>query len=127
MRLHADRKDRFGLPIADVYVDEHANDAAIRAHFYRQAEQLMRAAGAKDVMQGSTLPASHLMGTCRMSRKPRDGVVDSFGRTHDVRNLSVSDGSVFVTSSAENPTLTIVALAARQAGEIARAMTAREV
>jgi choline dehydrogenase-like flavoprotein len=127
VRLHAERKDRFGLPIADVYVDEHANDEAMRAHFYKQAAELMRAAGATDVMQGSTLPASHLMGTCRMSRAPSSGVVNAFGRAHDLRNLYVSDGSTFVTSSAENPTLTIVALAIRQAGEIARAMTAREL
>jgi choline dehydrogenase-like flavoprotein len=127
VRLHAERKDRFGMPIADIHVDEHTNDVAIRQHFYAQAAQLMRAAGATDVMQGSTLPASHLMGTCRMSKNPARGVLNSFGRTHDVPNLFVSDGSSFVTSSAENPTLTIVALALRQAGEIERLMGAREI
>jgi choline dehydrogenase-like flavoprotein len=39
-----------------------------------------------------------------------------------VKNLFVSDGSVFTTSGAANPTLTIVTLAMRQADHIARSM-----
>jgi choline dehydrogenase-like flavoprotein len=54
-----------------------------------------------------------------MSALPEDGVVDRWGRTHDVPNLFVSDGSVFTTGGAANPTLTIVALAIRQADYIA--------
>jgi choline dehydrogenase-like flavoprotein len=54
-----------------------------------------------------------------MSEKPRDGVVDRWGKAHDVPNLFVSDGSQFTTGATENPTLTIVALAIRQADRIA--------
>ena len=50
-----------------------------------------------------------------MSERPEDGVVDQWGRTHDIPNLFISDGSVFTTGAAANPTLTIVALAIRQA------------
>jgi choline dehydrogenase-like flavoprotein len=53
-----------------------------------------------------------------MSARPEDGVVDAFGRAHDVPNLFVSDGSQFTTGAAANPTLTIVALAIRQAEHI---------
>jgi choline dehydrogenase-like flavoprotein len=60
-------------------------------------------------------PSAHNRGTCRMSAKPEGGVVDKFGRAHDVPNLFVSDGSVMTTGAAANPTLTIVALAIRQA------------
>ena len=55
------------------------------------------------------------MGTNRMSEKPRDGVVNKFGQTHDIKNLFVSDGSQFTSGAACNPTLTIVSLAIRQA------------
>ena len=41
------------------------------------------------------------------------------GRTHDIANLYVSDGSQFTTAAADNPTLTIVALAIRQADRLA--------
>ena len=59
------------------------------------------------------------MGTCRQSAKAADGVCNGFGQTHDIKNLFISDGSQFTTSAAENPTLTIVALAIRQADFIA--------
>jgi choline dehydrogenase-like flavoprotein len=113
-------EDAHGLPAAHVHVDEHANDRAMRAHFYRQAAAVLGAAGATDVMQGAPLPASHNLGTCRMSRSPEAGVTNAYGQCHEVPNLFVSDGSVFPTSTAENPTLTIVALALRQADYIAR-------
>jgi choline dehydrogenase-like flavoprotein len=60
-----------------------------------------------------------------MSASPRDGVVNKFGQTHDIPNLFVSDGSQFTTGGAENPTLTIVALAIRQAEYIAQQMNQR--
>jgi choline dehydrogenase-like flavoprotein len=58
------------------------------------------------------------MGTARMSERPSDGVVDPHGRTHDVPNVYVGDGSVFTSGAAANPTLTIVALAIREAEHI---------
>ena len=67
------------------------------------------------------------MGTNRMSEKPRDGVVNRFGQAHDVPNLFVSDGSQFTSSAAENPTLTIVALAIRQAEYIADQLSKRTI
>ena len=58
-----------------------------------------------------------------MSEKAKDGVVNKWGQTHDIKNLFVSDGSQFTTGGAENPTLTIVSLAIRQAEYIARQMS----
>ena len=62
-----------------------------------------------------------------MSENPADGVTNRWGRVHDIANLFVSDGSVFPTSAAPNPTLTIVALAIRQAEHIAESMSRREI
>ena len=56
----------------------------------------------------------HLMGTARIGVDPLTSVCDPFGRTHDVPNLFVADGSVFVTAGAMNPTATICAFALRQ-------------
>ena len=53
------------------------------------------------------------MGTARMGADPAKSVVDEWGRAHDVPNLFVYDGSVFVTSSGFNPTGTITAIALR--------------
>lgn len=57
----------------------------------------------------------HHMGTTRMHKDPSLGVVDENCRVHGVANLYVAGGSVFPTGSANNPTLTIVALALRLA------------
>jgi choline dehydrogenase-like flavoprotein len=55
----------------------------------------------------------HLLGTCRMGDDPSASVVDRFGRAHDVPNLYIVDGSVFVTSGPQPPTATIAANAHR--------------
>jgi choline dehydrogenase-like flavoprotein len=67
------------------------------------------------------------MGTARMSADPRDGVTNAHGRAHDIPNLFISDGSQFTTGGAENPTLTIVTLAIRQADHIAKQISARAI
>jgi choline dehydrogenase-like flavoprotein len=110
--------DGLGLPIPVVHYDDHPNDIAMREHAYRRAEQLYRAVEAIRVTTAPPLPSGHNMGTARMSTAPEDGVVDSYGRAHEVGNLFVSDASVFPTSAAANPTLTILALVYRQASRI---------
>ena len=75
--------------------------------------EIMWAAGAKEVVQESRY--AHLVGAARMSASPESGVCDKFGRTWDVPNLFVMDGSVMPTQGAANPGLTIQALAARTA------------
>jgi choline dehydrogenase-like flavoprotein len=62
----------------------------------------------------------HLLGTARIGASPDTSVCDPHGRTHDVPNLFVADGSVFVTAGAVNPTATICAFALRCAEHIAR-------
>jgi choline dehydrogenase-like flavoprotein len=59
--------------------------------------------------------SNHHLGTTRMSRSRDSGVVDANCRMHDVDDLFVIGGSVFPTGGHANPTLTIVALAARLA------------
>lgn len=65
---------------------------------------------------------SHQNGTLRMGTDPRTSVVDPHGRTHDLENLFVCDGSVFPASGAVNPSLTIMALALRLARHLSRVM-----
>ncbi len=60
----------------------------------------------------------HLLGTCRMGDDPATSVVDRFGRAHDVPNLYLVDGSVFVTSGPQPPTATIAANAHRCVGHL---------
>ncbi|BAQ70903.1 2-keto-gluconate dehydrogenase [Rhodovulum sulfidophilum] len=125
--LNHDVTDQHGLPVVDVHFDDHPNDRAMRAHAYAQGRAIYEAVGATRTFPTPPYPSTHNLGTNRMSENPRDGVVNRWGQTHDVTNLFVSDGSQFTTGAAENPTLTIVALAIRQADHIAREMSARSI
>ncbi len=125
--LHDSEKDQYGLPVPIVHKGDHPNDTRMRQHAYEQTAKCYEAVGATRIVNLPPYPASHNMGTNRMSEKPRDGVVNKWGRAHDVKNLFVSDGSQFTTSSAENPTPTIVALAIRQADHIADLMKRGEL
>lgn len=125
--LHATEKDRYGLPIPCLHLDDHANEIALRNYAYRKMGELYAAVGAKRVFEAPTLPVTHNLGTCRMSAEPSDGVVNGWGQSHDIANLFVSDGSQFTSSAAAGPTLTIVALTIRQADRIAELMGGGEI
>jgi choline dehydrogenase-like flavoprotein len=108
-----DARDRFGLPVAQVTFSLRDNDKKLIEFGKNKIMEIMRAAGAKEVVQEPRY--AHLVGGCRMSATPDAGVCDKFGRTWDVPNLFVMDGSVFPTQGSANPGLTIQALAARTA------------
>lgn len=120
-------KDGFGMPVAAVHYSDHANDAAMRGHAFQQGSAIYEAVGANRTILTPPYPSTHNLGSNRMSEKAEDGVVNKWGQAHEVPNLFVSDGSQFTTSAAENPTLTIVALALRQADHIAGRLARNEL
>jgi choline dehydrogenase-like flavoprotein len=106
-------KDRYGLPVANVTFNLHDNDKKLIEFGKKKVMDVMWAAGAGEVVQEARY--AHLVGGARMGRTADSGVVDKFGRTWDVPNLFVMDGSVMPTQGSANPGLTIQALAARTA------------
>lgn len=125
--LNTDVTDQWGLPVANVHFSDHPNDIAMREHAYAQGQAVYDAVGATRTFPTPPYPSTHNLGTNRMSADAKDGVVNKWGRTHDIENLYISDGSQFTTGAAENPTLTIVALAIRQADHLAGAMARGEI
>jgi choline dehydrogenase-like flavoprotein len=111
--LDPELKDANGIPAPRIDYRLSENTQRMVAHGLDRATEVMRAAGAHDVQRTTLIPGSgwHLMGTARMGRDPGRSVVNEWGRSHDVRNLFVIDGSLFVTAGAVNPTPTIQALA----------------
>jgi len=116
-------KDNFGLPVPHVVNRTHANDQAMIRAISPSLKELLEAAGAIEIWGNEHVPgmSSHYLGTCRMGTNPSTSVVDARCRTHDVRNLFIGDGSVFVTGGSVNPALTISALATRTAEGIVAA------
>jgi choline dehydrogenase-like flavoprotein len=106
-------KDANGIPAPKIDYRMSENSLRMLEHGRLRATEAMRAAGAHDVQHTIPIPSGgwHLMGTARMGRDPERSVVNEWGRSHDVKNLFVIDGSLFVTSGAVNPTPTIQALA----------------
>ena len=111
--LATEERDRFGLPVAHVSFNLRDNDKRLIKAAKEKTMDVMRAAGATDVVQEARY--AHLVGGARMGSDPSTSVVDAFGRTHDIPNLFVCDGSVLPTQGSANPGLTIQALAARTA------------
>jgi choline dehydrogenase-like flavoprotein len=60
----------------------------------------------------------HQNGTCRMGADPATSVLDAHCKAHDLDNLYVVDASCFVSASAVNPSLTIIANAIRVADHL---------
>jgi choline dehydrogenase-like flavoprotein len=125
--LNKEVKDQYGMPVPNVHFDDHENDLKMRAHAYKQGSAVHQAAGAIKSYHTPPYPSTHNLGTNRMAANARDGVVNKWGQTHDIKNLFISDGSQFTTGGAENPTLTIVTLAIRQAEHIAERMKKNEI
>ncbi|GJD34105.1 GMC family oxidoreductase [Methylobacterium aerolatum] len=91
----------------------YANEKRLNAHATRVMRGLWEAAGAEDIWVLERV--AHTLGTCRMGHDGDTAVVDPFGRSFEIDNLWISDGSTFPSSLAANPALTIMALALRSA------------
>jgi len=125
--LHPTERDVHGLPVPVIEYRDHANSIAMRNHSVEMSRRLFESLGATEFWGGDAPVGCHNMGVARMSTKPDDGVTNRWGQAHDIDNLFVSDGSTFSSSGAANPTLTIVALAIRQADHIAERMTQKSL
>ncbi|MGO4518024.1 GMC oxidoreductase [Terriglobus sp. 2YAB30_2] len=64
----------------------------------------------------------HEQGTARMGDNPKTSVVNKWNQSHDVKNLFITDASVFVSAGWQNPTITMCALAMRASEYLAEEM-----
>lgn len=113
--LTEDMRDSSGLPGAKVIYKVDDNSRRMLDFNEAQARRSMEEAGATIVETHPGGVNAHFMGTARMGRDPAKSVTDPWGFAHDVPNLGIIDGSIFVTSASVNPTGTIAALALRSA------------
>jgi choline dehydrogenase-like flavoprotein len=106
-------KDSNGIPAPRIDYALSENTRHMMEHGIARAEEILTAAGAKRLYCSRTAlnAPGHLLGTARMGTDPERSVVNGWGRCHDVKNLFIVDGSVFVTGGGVNPTSTIQAVA----------------
>ena len=106
-------KDSHGIPAPRIDYTISENTRRMMEHGIARAAEILTAAGATNLYASRTVLNSpgHLLGTARMGNDPERSVVNAWGRSHDVKNLFIVDGSIWVTSGGVNPTSTIQALA----------------
>jgi choline dehydrogenase-like flavoprotein len=111
--LDATLKDSHGIPAPKINYRLSENSQRMLEHAVARGTDVLQAAGARDITSIAPVRRAgwHNLGTARMGDDPGNSVVNAWGRSHDVRNLFIIDGSVFVTAAAVNPTSTIQALA----------------
>lgn len=129
--LDPEVKDKWGRPALRTTFMNHPDDFATMKFFAERSEELMEAAGAKQINSSyasdGQMGGVHLLGTCRMGDNPENSVVDRFNRSHDVPNLFMVDGSSMTTSGRGQPTMTIMALAFRTADNMIQAAKRGEI
>ena len=114
----SDERDENGMAKPLIRFSYGENEKALKAHAIAFMRSLWEAAGATDIWVLER--TAHTIRTCRMGLSGDDSVVDRFGRTFDIGNLWIADNSVFPTSLAANPALTIMALSLRTADAFLR-------
>jgi choline dehydrogenase-like flavoprotein len=119
-------KDSDGMPKAEVRAMMNDDDFRLLQLMIKRCGEVADASGVKTVATFTsldTMGSTHVGGTARMGTSSGNSVVDSFGRSHDVKNLFIADSSVFVSQGCgDSPSLTIMALALRTAEHIASEM-----
>ncbi len=117
VEIDPERVDAWGIPVLKVNMEWSENEKRLWQDGREQAAEMLEAAGAKGVrMNGEySYPGSciHEIGTARMGNDAKTSVLNRYNRAHDVANLFVTDGAAWVSSSCQNPTLTMMALTVR--------------
>jgi choline dehydrogenase-like flavoprotein len=96
------------------------NNLKTHKQFVSQVKKILHKAGLQIILERPPSPSAiqHQVGTLRMGDNPKTSVVAPDGRTHQLENLYVADASIFPSSAAVNPSLTIAANALRVADSI---------
>ncbi len=125
--IDTNTKDKFGIPVLKFSFAWSEHELNQVKHFQKSMKELIDKLGgtlasepdepAKAISKGGEI--IHEVGTARMGGDEKESVVNQFGKTWDVDNLYLTDGSVFASKAHKNPTITIMALAMRSADNIA--------
>ena len=122
--LDVEKKDAWGIPALRVVTSYGENEHAMAKAMGTDVMEILDAMKVENPEPpGERLSVFgknvHECGTARMGNDPKKSVVNSFGQLHDMKNVFVTDGAVFVTQGCYEPTLTIMAISARAGDFIA--------
>ncbi|MBS1806972.1 MAG: GMC family oxidoreductase [Acidobacteria bacterium] len=123
VRLDPKVTDAWGIPVLNFHCQYGENEHHMAKDAINTISQMFNDTGCEILHQNTVMNrcgrSMHELGTCRMGDNPKTSVLNKWNQSHDVKNLFVMDGSSFVTGGAQNPTLTIMALAMRSSEYLA--------
>lgn len=111
VELDPEVKDKWGDPVAKVWLGYHEHDLKVGTYLAQKAEDLFKQLGMKNVrssVSGSVSPNLQA-GGCRFGNDPKSSVLDKNCKAHEVSNLYVTDGSFMPTGGSVTYTFTIYA------------------
>ncbi len=115
--LDKEKVDAWGIPVLHISMAYGDNEKKMVEDMAQTAAEMLEAAGAEHVRAHAEISppglAIHEVGTARMGNDPKTSVLNKWQQAHDASNLFVMDGSCYAASACQNPTITIMALAAR--------------
>ncbi|MGH8253337.1 MAG: GMC oxidoreductase [Steroidobacteraceae bacterium] len=129
-------KDRWGIPVLRFHWLWSEHETRQAAHMQQTFAAIIDAMGGrvtgaaeadgrKAIAPGGSI--IHEVGGTIMGASPRDSVTNEFGQSWDIPNLVIADGATFCSNADKNPTLTIMALAWRNAEHLVERMKRREL
>jgi choline dehydrogenase-like flavoprotein len=111
------KKDAWGIPAVRISCEHSDNEREMARDQLESLKEMAHEAGFETLRENARLGAPglciHEIGTARMGSDPKKSVLNRFNQSWDVKNLFVTDGSSFVSSGCQNPTLTMMALTLR--------------
>ncbi|SFP59558.1 GMC oxidoreductase [Parafilimonas terrae] len=119
VRLSADKKDQWGIPLLITSVDYDDNDEKLLNDFFVQTEEMFSKAGVKNIEHWDSKQAPgldiHEMGGCRMGSDPKTSVLDKWNAIHACKNVFVTDGACMTSTGNQSPSILYMTLTARAA------------
>jgi choline dehydrogenase-like flavoprotein len=115
--LNKDVKDKWGIPVPHIECTYGDNDRKLACDMLASISEMALEAGFT-ILTERSLPGPpglcvHEVGTARMGNDPKTSVLNKFNQSWDIKNLFVTDGSCYVSSGVQNPTLTMMAITVR--------------
>lgn len=131
VRLHADLKDKYGIPQLIVSCEWSENDDKMVEDYIEQTKEMFSKAGFIKIHAEDTKspPGAdiHEVGGVRMGEDPKTSMLNKWNQLHACKNVIVSDGSCMTSTGTQNPTLTFMALTARAANHAVEELKKRNI
>lgn len=117
VRLSADKKDQWGIPLLITSVGYDDNDDKMVKDFLEQGQAMLEAGGVKNISTNDNHQPPgldiHEMGGSRMGSDPKTSMLNEFNQLHHCKNVFVTDGACMTSTGSQSPSILYMAFTAR--------------